>query len=414
MARIFIQIASYRDPELLKTIANCLDHAANPQNLRFGICEQWAPEDQWGLAHKLYKDHPQFKFVAVPWQESRGVCWARNSIQENLYDGEEYTLCIDSHHRFAQGWDEQCILWVQMLQAKGHRKPLLTSYVTAFDPKEHTGSRDLDYLLNPVPYRLTFDRFTPEGCVFMMPAFMENWQEIHEPEPNCFYSGHFAFTIGDFVREVPHDPNYYFHGEEISIAARAYTWGYDMFCPHRTVCWHEYTRAYRENKHWGDHTHVAKPQLADNLAWHERNDRSHHRNRVLFGMEEDPSIDFGKYGFGKERTLEEYGAVAKLNFKKRCRILPDGHFEFAVKMEWGQQEIQQGCDDVDLLVMAIDEVGYRQDVTPSTFPHYFNLSVANHVARFAAQQLPTFYTLLPHSVSKGWLTRINKPIQSGY
>lgn len=47
MNRIFIQIAAYRDPELLKTIEDCLKNADHPENLRFGICWQHNIDDQW-------------------------------------------------------------------------------------------------------------------------------------------------------------------------------------------------------------------------------------------------------------------------------------------------------------------------------------------------------------------------------
>jgi mannose-6-phosphate isomerase-like protein (cupin superfamily) len=33
---------------------------------------------------------------------SKGLCWARSEIQK-LYEGEDYTLELDSHHRFAAG-----------------------------------------------------------------------------------------------------------------------------------------------------------------------------------------------------------------------------------------------------------------------------------------------------------------------
>ena len=37
MNRIFVQIASYRDPELVPTIKSMLENAKKPKNLRFGI-----------------------------------------------------------------------------------------------------------------------------------------------------------------------------------------------------------------------------------------------------------------------------------------------------------------------------------------------------------------------------------------
>ena len=42
------------------------------------------------------------------WKESKGLCWARSLIQK-LHNGEEYTLQLDSHHRFVENWDEELI-----------------------------------------------------------------------------------------------------------------------------------------------------------------------------------------------------------------------------------------------------------------------------------------------------------------
>jgi hypothetical protein len=113
--------------------------------------------------------------------------------------------------------------------------------------------------------------------------------------------------MGSFVKEVPHDKNYYFHGEEISIAARSYTHGYDLFHPHIIICWHEYTRKNRK-KVWD----------YDN-EWYKKNDTSHLRNRKLFSMDGevyDPE-EFGIYGFGKERTLRDYEKYSGILFSKR-------------------------------------------------------------------------------------------------
>lgn len=42
---IFLQIAAYRDPELLKTVEHALSQAKHPENLVFGICNQYSLED---------------------------------------------------------------------------------------------------------------------------------------------------------------------------------------------------------------------------------------------------------------------------------------------------------------------------------------------------------------------------------
>jgi hypothetical protein len=122
-----------------------------------------------------------------------------------------------------------------------------------------------------------------------------------------FYSAHFAFSLGIFAKEVPHDPNYYFHGEEINVAVRAFTHGYDIFYPHKVICWHEYTRKGR-SKQWDDVK-----------EWVDRNSKSHLRNRKLFGMDNEINdIDWGKYNFGSARTLKDYEKYAGMKFSERA------------------------------------------------------------------------------------------------
>ena len=118
---IFVQIASYRDPELVPTVLDCIARAKHPERLKFGICWQFAEGESISQIAHL----PQVRFVGVPHQESKGACWAR-AIASELYDGQDFYLQIDSHHRFVDGWDEQSIEMLKGLEADGIKKPLLT------------------------------------------------------------------------------------------------------------------------------------------------------------------------------------------------------------------------------------------------------------------------------------------------
>ena len=308
MSKIFIQIASYRDPQLVPTIKDCIAQAANPDDLVFCIAWQHGPDEN---IDELLVD-PRVKVIDIDYRKSKGACWARNQIQQR-YDGETYTLQLDSHHRFAKGWDTTCIQMMDQLRSMGHAKPLLTGYISSFDPDNDPAGR-----IN-VPWKMNFDRFIPEGAVFFLPASIDEHVTLSAPVAARFYSAHFCFTLGQFCKEVPHDPNYYFHGEEISIAARAFTWGYNLFHPHKVIAWHEYTRKGR-TKHWDDHNGAAREQTDDKKDWGQRNADCHKRNRCLFSMdgEKYESIEWGPYGFGPIRTLRDYEKYAGINFKKRA------------------------------------------------------------------------------------------------
>lgn len=297
--KIFIQIAAYRDPELLPTLKDCINKAKYPQNLRFSIAWQHAVEDTWDNLDEFINDD-RFSVINIDYKDSLGACWARNALQQ-LYNGEEYTLQLDSHHRFIQNWDEECINMIKDLQLLGYKKPLLTCYLPSYNPSNDPSDR-----VN-IPWKLDFDRFTPEGVVFFMPSIINDFKKLNHPIPARFYSAHFCFTLGSFVTDVPHDPEYYFHGEEISISVRAFTKGYDLFHPHKVIAWHEYTRVGR-TKHWDD-----------NSEWGKMNLHSLERNRKLLGVDNIlNNIDFGIFGLGDERSIEDYVKYAGVSFKHRA------------------------------------------------------------------------------------------------
>jgi hypothetical protein len=408
--KIFIQIASYRDPQLLPTLRNCIAMSKYPENLVFSIAWQHSIEDEWDNLYE-YKDDSRFKIIDIDYRDSKGACWARNALQQQ-YDGEKYTLQLDSHHRFVQNWDEELIEMYNTLKSKGINKPLLTGYVSSFDPDNEPEGRNMN------PWKMNFDRFIPEGAVFFLPASIENHKELSEPIPARFYSAHFAFTSGNFVLEVPHDPEYYFHGEEISIAVRAYTWGYDLFHPHKVVVWHEYTRKGR-TKQWDDDS-----------EWSKRNAQSHLRNRKLFEMDgEINDIDFGKYGFGSVRSLEEYERYAGISFKKRAvqkytldnNIAPNPPL-FGEEFDNSFLKIFKHCIDIHkghfvdkdytfwavIFEMEDGTPVNRKDLTPNEIQSVLNTNgeFVNIWRTFDVESIPHKWIVWPHSESKGWLDKI--------
>ena len=412
MNNIFVQIASYRDPQLIPTLKSMIENAKNPKKLIIGICRQYHPDDKFDVLDE-YKNDKRFRVTDVLYSESKGVCWARNQVQQ-LYGGEEYTLQIDSHMRFEKNWDETFIKMIKQLQKKGFEKPLLTGYVSSFNPENDPEQRVRE------PWRMAFDRFIPEGAVFFLPESIPGWQDLKEPVPARFYSAHFCFTLGKFSVEVQHDPEFYFHGEEISIAVRAFTHGYDLFHPHKVAIWHEYTRKGR-TKQWDD-----------DKEWGIKNSTSHKKNRQLFGMDgEEITMDFSKYGFGTERSLKDYEIYSGLLFSKRAiqqhtldKNYPPNPTIYETEEEWinSFSSIFKHCIDIgfhqvpekdyDFWVVAFhtekDETIFRKDADINEIKRMMN-DPDNYCKvwrEFPTTQKPKYWVVWPHSESKGWCDRI--------
>ena len=410
--KIFVQIASYRDPQLIPTIENMLENSKRPKNLRICVARQFHPDDKFDDLSKFENDS-RFRILNIPHEEAEGVCWARNLVQQ-LYQDEEYTLQIDSHMRFAPNWDDEMIKMVKQLQKKGHKKPLLTGYVSSFDPDNDPQGRVQE------PWRMAFDRFIPEGAVFFLPETIPGWKDMKEPVPARFYSAHYAFTLGQFTKEVQHNPEYYFHGEEISISARAYTCGYDLFHPHKVLIWHEYIRKGR-TKQWDD-----------DKKWVDRNNKSHLLNRKLFGMDglEQEGHD-GPFGFGSERSLRDYEKYAGLLFEKRAvqqytldKNYPPNPYNYETEEEWKKNfaSVFKHCIDInygsvpekdyDFWVVAFhgpnDETLFRKDADKNEIQRVMNDpdGYGKVWREFQTETKPTYWVVWPFSTSKGWCERI--------
>jgi hypothetical protein len=404
--KIFIQIASYRDPELKPTIKSCLENAKNPNNLVFGICRQYHPDDKFDDLSEFEKDD-RFKVLNMPYQESLGVCWARNQVQQ-LYNEEEYTLQIDSHMRFEKNWDETLIGMIKRLQELGISKPLLTGYVSSYDPNNDPEGRVR------VPWRMVFDKFIPEGAVFFLPETIPNWQDLELPVPARFYSAHFCFTLGQFSKEVQHNPDFYFHGEEISITVRSFTHGYDLFHPHRVVVWHEYTRNGRV-KQWDD-----------DKEWYKKNENAHLLNRKLFGMDgEKQEGHDGKYGLGNVRTLMDYEKYAGLLFEKRLthpetinKKYPP-NTEYDTEEEWLNSFLKEfkyeiilntedfSENDYDFLAVTFhdqsDKEIYRNDADINEIRMLLKENTPKIKRTFQTDIKPKTWSVWFHSKSKEWI-----------
>ena len=291
---IFIQMAAYRDPQLKDTLRDLFKKAAEPDTLNVCVCWQHDEKDEWDTLEE-FADHPNVQILDYDSRESKGACWARNTIQQE-YNGEDFTFQLDSHHRFIDGWDSELKKMYYILELEG-KKPLITGYIPGYDEK--TGKP-----IDNEPWRLAYNYFGHDGPLHSIPETIPQWQGMNGPVNARFFSAHFAFADGAFSKDVQHDPEMYFHGEEITLAVRAYTHGYDLVHPHKVIAWHHYGRE-KNPKHWGDCGN-----------WNDINKESYSRVRKLLGIggEKFPKNFKYKYGFGKERTLKSYEQYSGVRF----------------------------------------------------------------------------------------------------
>lgn len=394
--KIFVQIASYRDPELLPTIRDCISKAKNPENLTFGIC--WQRDETETMEEFLFDS--RFRILEYPWNLSSGLCWARSEIQK-LWKDEEYTIQLDSHHRFLQNWDEELI---EMMKLTGSEKPIITTYAGMYQPKDNK-------LLNVEPYKMVASNFTPSGTILFRPHTIPDWEKLNKPIPARFISGHYFFTLGIHCKEYKYDPNIYFAGDEISLSIRSYTLGYDLFHPHKTCVWHEYTREGR-TKHWTDFSLENKERGVVDKLWWDMDNESKRRLRHML-QEENNDIDLGEYGLGNERTHHDYERYAGISFKNRVLhpdtlrgknppINDDSDWYTLIENEYTYELNIPFIDDFNFIYIGIEDkegnVIYRQDLIEY---------VSSLKVRFKSFSLPYKWVYWPVNKNGEWINRLD-------
>ena len=298
---IFVAIASYIDYEIRHTILDCINKSKYPDNLTFSICLQFDDREKTNehCIDDLVEKY-NIKVDKFHYRESKGGCWARNIAQQN-YDKEKFSLQVDSHSRFIEGWDEIVIKDFNYLKKAGVKKPLISFLPPCYlrDDKEGIDisfdyTKDISKLNIPIISSISSQYWPVYGGY-------NNIQDTNFKPVNIkvLYGG-FIFSLGEWVKEVEQDPLHYYTGEEFALAIRSYTHGYDMYTPSQVVAWH---RAHPKapDKHYNTNTEEVV---------HKHSRVAMERLKKLVFEE-----DLGIYGLGAERKLADYENFANIDIK---------------------------------------------------------------------------------------------------
>lgn len=414
--KIFVQIASYRDPQLVITIEDMLQKADNPELFSFGICWQYDESEDISRYDKL----KNFRIKKYHYSQSHGLGWARSECN-SLYEGEELTLQLDSHHRFEKGWDTMML--EDYYQAKLFcSKPILTTYLTPFEPQQEK--------YDETPCLMSQYEFSSDKLLMSRPWYIGDFKTRKRVIKARTLSGHFFLVEGNFINEVPYDPDIYFGGytEETTLSVRAFTHGYDFYSPYRQYIWHEYTRNNRP-KHWEDHgTQASVGYKETKKTSGERDVFARNKTRQLFGQE-DNKIEMGKFGLGRVRSLHEYEVYGGFDFKN-CRIQ-----QFTLKVneppnppDWDNQFITQkrkvNCEwdisffkkfnfkNPEVLTLGIQSSSgaelHRKDFTEKDYADFINFNTNNYSVEIESIDIPAKIVMYFRDKEKGWSDRYEK------
>ena len=321
---IFISIASYQDPLLETTIRSAYDNSANPELLRFGICDQ----SSHPLDLDLITFSNQISYEHIDPHLSQGPCWARARVQ-NFYSNEPYYLQIDSHMQFEQDWDSYMLSYLTKIQNEGsssHSPPIITCYPRGFDIVDFDNKNFYLQSDDTSTFTLNFreDSIFCNGPYSSQITSMTNTEITH----GYLIAAGCLFSTGEFVKQVPYDQSLYFYGEELSIALRAFTKGFGIYHIPEVPIYHLYTDTsdLKRKLHWDENEDSSR-----SVKWHERESISINR---LINLIDDKVK--GTFGLGDIRTLEEFEYISGINLEEQKIVDTEKAFtsKFLSSLSW--------------------------------------------------------------------------------
>lgn len=302
MASVFVQVAAYHDFELGKTLVDALTKSSGDHDIHFGVY----------LCH--YKEGevfipplPNLKSIESQAPDNIGVGVGR-SLANSLYDGQDYYLQIDSHSRMYRNWDSGLISLAERYIQDGVDKPLFTTYPSSYTYDDNL-REDVSY--SPSVTSISFIKNAKAFTESLIPHQLAITPDNDDRQRGI--AAGFVFTTGNYAN-IGFNEKVMFWGEEILLAASAYTNGFDLFIPDKQYVSHLYFNheaVFQKNMR----RHIWKDFPEE---YHAKDAESKNEVAHIFI---NKRIGYGALGY--ERTLDEYGQYAGLDFNRRKIILEE-------------------------------------------------------------------------------------------
>jgi hypothetical protein len=291
-AKILVEIASYRDPELMNTVKSAIIQADNPDRVYFSICYQ---NDDIKVLDEL-KQIKNCKVKHLWESQAKGSCYARYLCQQ-MIDDEEYIFQVDSHMRFVKHWDNKMI---ERLLSLNDPKACISFYPPSCTEEMMTLPLDDKKFDEPGFGGIMYTTgFRPNSIFTCSYSTSIDSKSTKAPAKNPIISAGNFFSFSDVHREVLHDPEMYFYGDEMPMAVRIYTHGWNNYTDNVSYVYHQYERK-----------NQVFPPVRDSDANEIR------RFKRLINLDNE-NYDMGEFGLGTERTIKQFEEFSGIIYSKR-------------------------------------------------------------------------------------------------
>jgi hypothetical protein len=227
MSSIFVQIPSYHDFELNRTILSAIKNSSGLHVINFGVHVSYFENIDFDLP-----DLPNVKYEVSKAPKHLGVGESR-FIANTFYSGEDYYFQIDSHTRLEPNWDHNLIMNYEKNKSLG-TNPILSCYPGAYEYK----NGQLNILNNKSHVSYTD---------FVQELSFDNNLIPHQRAVGNFSNNVFTKSVSaasifsdGSIASIKPNKKMFFWGEEILMAIRFFTHGYDLMLPDSQNVYHLY------------------------------------------------------------------------------------------------------------------------------------------------------------------------------
>lgn len=239
--KIFVSIASWRDPFVINTIKSLIDNAYAPENLVFGVVFQGYPKDNWML-DGIYSLGAEVRLEKIDANIASPYLGAiRGKIMMSLMQDEKYFFQIDSHIKADKNWDISLIAELE-LATEHFGKVVLQTYSVPFS------SWDQPFRIQGLSQRPSKTsswidsviQFVDQSDVVIDPNNIDNsllplairgeyvTRNMDIQALEMFYDAKGIFSYAEYPNAVPIPDNLAMWVEQPTLMARLFTAGYSL------------------------------------------------------------------------------------------------------------------------------------------------------------------------------------------
>ena len=289
--KIYVSIASYRDPFLQRTIDSLYCSAEFPERITVGSFIHAFDYDMDVCVPIKREGYDVHYEVETP-GSIFSVTACRNRCLKWLDDSYDYVLQVDAHTAFDNEWDTYLI---ELIEGMPSSKPILSGALSSFgvyedgrEIRDYVSAAKTFYLDHTDTKRAYINAYdlAPNGTIIPTP--------LDQPYVSGWYmAGHFIFAPTSYFKSIEQPEWVLFWGEEVINSFRAFTSGWDVLIPQSLPLYH-----LDENL-----TRTGRPRLWQDFPDTFFGKRKYTSDRIidiLLGNPHDPADMF------YERSLEEF------------------------------------------------------------------------------------------------------------